>query len=122
MFLTRSREVARIGKGDISADYADSRRLLKPVLWVFLRVFASSCVLSPSFAQAPEIGGLLPSGGPRGAATSVRIDGKNLTGAQIFLSGTGIVVKSLSVNPPGDQLTAEFSVSATARLGPYEIR
>ncbi len=79
--------------------------------------------LAPSaFGQAPEIGGLLPSGGLRGQTTKVRIDGKNLTGAQLHLSGGGIVTKSLQVTPNGEQLTAELAVESGARLGAHEVR
>ena len=73
-------------------------------------------------AQAPELGGLLPSGGPRGQSAVVRIEGKNLAGARLHLNGGGIAVKSLQVNPSGDQVTAELAVESGARLGPHEIR
>lgn len=80
------------------------------------------CLVSPAFAQAPELGGLLPSGGLRGQITKVRIDGKNLVGARLHLAGTGIAVKSLQVNPSGEQLTAELAVDSSALLGPHEVR
>jgi hypothetical protein len=77
---------------------------------------------SAAWAQGPEIGGLLPAGGPRGQATQVRIDGKNLTGARLYLSGSGVAVKSLQVDAKGEQLTAELAVETGARLGPHEVR
>ncbi len=73
-------------------------------------------------AQSPEIGGLLPAGGPRGQATTLRVDGKNLVGARLYLSGGGVAVKSVQVTPDGSQLTAELSVEANAKLGPHELR
>lgn len=75
-----------------------------------------------ALAQAPELGGLLPAGGVRGQATRVRIDGKSLTGARLYLSGSGIAVKSVQVTPDGNQLTAELAVEPGAKLGPHEVR
>ncbi len=76
----------------------------------------------PALAQAPELGGLLPSGGLRGQITRVRIDGKRLAGARLHVSGKGIVVKSVQVTPAGDSLTAEVTVEPGALLGPHEVR
>jgi hypothetical protein len=73
-------------------------------------------------AQAPEIGGLLPGGGPRGQVTHVRIDGKNLAGARLHLAGGGIAIKSQKTSPNGEQLDLELAVDASARLGPHEVR
>jgi len=73
-------------------------------------------------AQAPELGGLLPAGGVRGQATKVRIDGKNLKGARLYLSGGGVAVQSIQVTPDGNQLTAEVEVEPGAKLGPHEVR
>lgn len=88
---------------------------------ILFTCFALVCAV-PIFAQLPEIGGLLPSGGLRGEVTKVRIDGKSLAGAHLHLSGSGIVVKSFQVNPSGEQLTAELSVDRTAPLGAREVR
>jgi hypothetical protein len=77
---------------------------------------------SAAYAQAPELGGLLPAGGPRGQVTRVRIDGKSLAGARLLLSGRGATVKSVQVTPTGDSLTAEIAVEAGALLGPREVR
>jgi hypothetical protein len=76
----------------------------------------------PVMAQAPELGGLLPAGGVRGQVTRVKIDGKNLAGARLYLSGSGIAVKSVQVTPDGNQLTAELVVEPGAKLGPHEVR
>jgi len=76
----------------------------------------------PALAQAPELGGLLPSGGVRGQMTRVKIDGRNLAGARLYLSGSGIGVKSVAVTPDGSQLTAELTVEPGAKLGPHEVR
>ena len=73
-------------------------------------------------AQSPELGGLLPAGGVRGQSTKVRIDGKNLKGARLYLSGGGIAVKSVQVTPDGNQLTADLAVEPGAALGPHEVR
>ena len=75
-----------------------------------------------ALAQAPELGGILPSGGPRGSTTRVRIDGKNLSGANLCLSGKDIAVKSIVVTAAGDMLTAEIVVTPEALLGPHDIR
>ncbi len=80
------------------------------------------CNLPSVHAQAPEIGGLLPAGGPRGTATQVRIDGKNLAGSKIWVTGAGVSVKSVQVAPSGDTLTANIAVEPGALLGPHEIR
>lgn len=102
-------------------------KVLKPFSAVLasLRLCVSLCCLlccAEAFAQAPEIGGLLPAGGPRGQSTHLKIDGKNLLGAQLHLSGGGIAVKSLQITPGGDLLTAELAVEPGARLGPHEVR
>src|SRR5207302_2288329 len=76
----------------------------------------------PAVAQAPEIGGLLPAGGPRGQATVVRIDGKNLADAKLHLSGRGVTLKSLDVAKGGDAVTATLNVESGAELGPREVR
>ncbi len=76
----------------------------------------------PAVAQAPEVGGLLPAGGLRGQITRVKIDGKSLQGARLYLSGGGVAVKSVQVTPDGNQLTAELAVDAGAKLGPHEVR
>jgi hypothetical protein len=73
-------------------------------------------------AQAPEIGGLLPSGGPRGQTTTVEIAGKNMGGAAVHVGGTGLTLKSVKPNPAGDKLAVEFSVAPNASLGPHDIR
>lgn len=90
------------------------------------RNLATAClallVVASARAQAPELGGLLPSGGLRGGTTTVRIDGRHFAGARLHLSGAGVSVKSLQTNPAGDQLTAEISVSANAPLGEHEVR
>src|SRR5207248_2140260 len=65
-------------------------------------------------AQAPEIGGLLPAGGPRGQATVVRIDGKSLAGAKLHLSGSGVALRFVEVAKGGDGITAEMSVEPGA--------
>ncbi|MCW3052568.1 MAG: Bacterial pre-peptidase C-terminal domain [Chthonomonadales bacterium] len=75
-----------------------------------------------ALAQAPELGGLLPAGGVRGQVTKVRIDGKNLKGARLYLSGGGVAVKAVQVTPDGNQLTAEVEVEPGAKLGPHEVR
>lgn len=75
-----------------------------------------------ALAQAPEIGGLLPAGGPRGQTTHVRVDGKNLVGARLHLRGGGISVKSQQVSPNGEQLDLELAVDFDASLGPHELR
>lgn len=88
----------------------------------FLLSLLASYIALPSLAQAPEIGGLLPSGGPRGQITHVRLDGKNLTNARLHFNGSGIIIKSQNVNPAGDRLTAELSIDPKASLGPHEVR
>ena len=93
-----------------------------PVSPVFPVVLMFVFCGSVAWAQGPEIGGLLPAGGPRGQATQVHIDGKNLTGARLYLSGSGVAVKSLQVDAKGEQLTAELAVETGARLGPHEVR
>ncbi len=92
------------------------------MLYFLLAVLSSSVLALPALAQAPEIGGLLPAGGMRGQATRVKIEGKNLGGAQVHLSGGGMAVKSVQVTPDGNILTAELAVDAGAKLGPHEIR
>ena len=89
---------------------------------ILVSVFVLCWAVTPGLAQAPEIGGLLPAGGPRGVVTSVRIDGKNLTGAKVFVAGSGITTKSVSVNSAGDQLIVDFTATAAALLGPHEVR
>lgn len=81
-----------------------------------------ACSVQMARAQAPELGGVVPSGGPRGQTTQVRIDGKNLTGAKVYLGGTGVAVKSLTVSPAGDAVTADLAVESGAKPGPREIR
>jgi len=81
------------------------------------------CLLSANAsAQAPEVGGLLPSGGPRGATTVVKIDGKNLQGAKLYLSGAGVSVRSSQVTPAGDLITVQIQVEPGASLGPHDVR
>src|SRR2546423_8425799 len=72
-----------------------------------LCVSASLRFASPAVAQAPEITGMLPGGGTRGAATTVLIEGKNLAGAKVRLLGKGIVVKSVQLSAAADRVTAE---------------
>ena len=43
--------------------------------------YSSPVVLLAVRAQAPDVGGMLPAGGPRGQTTRIRIDGKNLAGS-----------------------------------------
>lgn len=76
----------------------------------------------PVLAQSPELGGLLPAGGARGQVTKVRIDGNNLAGARLYLSGGGVAVKAVQVTPDGKQLTADLEVESGAKLGPHEVR
>ena len=52
----------------------------------------------------------------------MRIDGKNLKGARLYMSGGGVTVKSVQVTPDGNQLTAEVEVEPGAKLGPHEVR
>ncbi len=73
-------------------------------------------------AQVPEIGGLLPSGGPRGQSTTLEIAGKNLEGAAIHIGGFGITVKSAKPSSSGDKLSVELSVAPDASLGPHDVR
>jgi len=101
--------------------------LRAPVFPVVQFAFAVLCVsvslwfnCLSALAQAPEIGGLLPCGGPRGQVTTLRIDGKNLAGAKLFVDGRGVSVKS--VQPSADSLTAEVQVDSSASLGPHEVR
>ena len=92
-----------------------------PVSSVF-PVVSFLCVSSVVCAQAPEVGGILPGGGPRGQTTRVRIDGKNLAGSGLQISGGGVTVKSVQAAPDGNALTAELEVQARASFGPHEIR
>jgi hypothetical protein len=81
------------------------------------------CLLgSPALAQAPELGGLLPAGGPRGATTRIQIDGKNLQGARLFLVGRGVKVAAVHVSATGDSLAADVTVDPAAPLGPHDVR
>ena len=80
------------------------------------------CASSLAHAQAPELGGLVPSGGLRGQTTKVRISGRNLGEAQLHLSGSGVAVRSVQVSPSGEQLTAEIATDQNALLGPHEVR
>lgn len=73
-------------------------------------------------AQTPELGGLVPAGGPRGQTTLIHVEGKNLAGAHLYLSGSGIAIKSQQVAASGNQITAEVTVETNARLGPHDIR
>jgi hypothetical protein len=93
-----------------------------PVVVTPFALVLSSGFAFPALAQAPELGGLLPAGGVRGQSTQVRIEGKNLTGARLYLSGSGVTVKSLQVTPDGNRLTADLSVEPGAKLGPHEVR
>ena len=95
------------------------KKVLESLLPLGILVFGFA---ESAMAQAPEIGGLLPAGGERGQATHLRIDGKNLTGARLYLSGGGVVVKSVHVTPDGNQLTAELAVEQGAALGPHDVR
>jgi hypothetical protein len=105
-------------------------RCERPGPWKAMRAAVSQGVIGllavgfalPARAQAPELGGLLPAGGVRGQSTKVRIDGKNLAGARLYLSAGGIAVKSVQVTPDGTQLTADLMVEPGAKLGPHEIR
>jgi hypothetical protein len=83
---------------------------------------ASLGLTSAAAAQAPELSGVFPGGGPRGGTTTVQIDGKNLAGATLRFSGRGISVKGLTVAPGGMQATAEIAVEKDAWLGPREMR
>lgn len=114
-FLAQSRKEAKNGK-----ELFNPKASL-PLLCGFAALCAL-CLPSSASAQAPELGGLLPAGGPRGQVTKVRIDGKSLAGARVMLSGSGASVKSVQVTPAGDSLTAEIAVEAGALLGPREVR
>ena len=81
---------------------------------------AVSC--STTMAQAPELGGLLPSGGPRGAITRVQIDGKHFAGAKLFLSGRGVKLTGTQISASGDLITVDVQVEPGAPLGPHEVR
>ncbi len=84
---------------------------------------ALSCLIGTSASgQAPEIGGLLPAGGPRGSVTRVQIDGKNLKGSTLFLDGAGLKAKSIAIAPAGDLVTADVLVEPGAPLGPHDVR
>ena len=93
---------------------------LSPLLLVSL----SPCLLvsSSAHAQVPEVGGILPGGGPRGQVTRIRIDGRSLAGSSLKVSGIGVTVKSVQAAPDGNALTAELDVQASAGLGPHELR
>ena len=95
---------------------------MKKILFILKILFLLSKSTDVALAQSPEIGGLLPAGGPRGQVTRVQIEGRNLVGARLHLSGSGVTVKSLQVKPDGSQLTAEIGVTPEARLGPHEVR
>lgn len=73
-------------------------------------------------AQMPEIGGLFPQGGQRGAETQVAFTGKHLLGSKVIVAGTDIAVRIAQESPEGDRLTAAFTVAPTARFGPHELR
>ncbi len=106
------------------------RGFLRPLLFSSHRLFLCVSVslalaggsLSSAWAQAPDVGGMLPSGGPRGQTTRIRIDGKNLAGSRLQVSGGGIAVKSVQAPADGNGLTAELEVGTGARLGPHEVR
>ncbi len=90
---------------------------------IFFAYFAVLLASSlPAFAQSPEIAGLLPAGGVRGAMTKVVIEGKSLQNATLFFKGRGISSKSQQVSANGEQLTVEFYAEAEAPLGPQELR
>src|SRR5579872_5761221 len=76
----------------------------------------------PALAQGPEIAGLLPAGGQRGTTAVVQVDGKNLQGAKVLLSGRGVRVESTAPNAAGDGATVKLAIAPDAPLGPREIR
>ncbi|HLJ56648.1 MAG TPA: hypothetical protein VKT77_16535, partial [Chthonomonadaceae bacterium] len=109
-------------RGTIQAGGAFGRRGLRRCVWAaalaVLGVFAGQ----PAWAQAPELGGVLPGGGPRGAATPIRIDGKNLQGARLFVGGRGVHLASVKPSADGQSLTADVLADPDAALGPHDLR
>lgn len=85
-------------------------------------MMAVAAISQAATAQAPELGGLLPCGGPRGSTTRLQIEGKNLKGARLFVGGKGVMVKSTETSPSGDVVTADISVEPGAPLGPHDVR
>ena len=68
------------------------------------------------------MGGLVPSGGPRGATTRIEIEGKNLKGARVFVGGRGVTMGVPQVSSGGDRITADVTVAPGALLGPHDVR
>jgi hypothetical protein len=90
---------------------------------VLLCVFGSlQALASPALAQAPELTGTVPAGGQRGTTVTVQIDGKNLQGAKLFVSGGDVTIDDVSPSTDGTGLTAKLSLKQDAPVGPREIR
>jgi hypothetical protein len=92
-------------------------KALTPILFVL------TLAVSPAaYAQAPQVVGALPGGGPRGGVTTVDVQGQNLAGAKFHTLGRGVSVRKVEVNAGGNRLTAEVEVARDAWLGPHELR
>lgn len=88
-----------------------------------LLCIAALLSLSPvAVAQGPEIKGVVFAGVQRGTTGSVLIDGGNLRGATVMLSGRGVQVEGFEPNEKGDYAEIRVSVAPDAPLGPREIR
>src|SRR5947208_2661323 len=90
--------------------------------WALTAACMLFCGAIGIFAQEPELEGLLPGGGPRGATTRIQIDGKNLKGARLYAGGRGIHIVSTELSPTGTTLSAQLKVDSDAPLGPHDLR
>jgi len=81
------------------------------------------CLLAAAVqAQAPEIAGLLPCGGQRGATAAVGFDGKNLQGVTPLFSGHGIHLDTVDIDKMGQHATLKLRIDPDAPIGVHEIR
>jgi hypothetical protein len=123
--LTQRRKVAKENLGVGHSSVRPSLIRLPICVLRLLCVFASLRAIaftSPALGQEPELTGILPAGGQRGTTATLRIDGKNLAGSKLFVSGRGVSILSVEPTPAGDAASIKLSIAADAPLGPREIR
>jgi hypothetical protein len=75
-----------------------------------------------SDSQAPEITIVMPPGGPRGGATTIRITGKNLQSGRLIVSGAGVAAQSFTPAATGDSADVRLNIAAGAAIGERELR
>jgi hypothetical protein len=75
---------------------------------------------SPQSSNTPSLSSISPNNGTQGSTVNVTLTGTNLSGATLNVSNTGVTVSNVNATS-ANQITATFTIAATATTGPANV-